>query len=576
MRRAFGRASTWLLLLAGPVCAQFAELAATDDATQLFFTTSKMQPKGVRQPGPVPESRLYRSGADGVTVFAERGALASTSGFGDGDGIYSPRISGDGSIVGFTYVNVCGPDPGCSSNINKAVVRGGHSIDFGNGTVQISRDGKWALLTQTAVDYRKPQAIASSFTGTLVNLATGDRFDTPAPASTESLVPFTLASGGVVLVATSRTLGGDGKLAVAFALWKAGQSTPLVLPQGVWPVALSDDASTVVCYRASTGAFFAPTRILALDVASGKSAVVYDGPLQFPGGPKFLGVTNDGKRVLYQVAPQEEPDRGKAFLWSAGQTMMVPLPDGELATDGTLSGLGDYAFVATTRSRILKFAPATGAIFPLFPEAPHCDDPGAVAAGSMVRLHCSFSEKLTDLHDKVRYEGAPVPVLDAGPETLVVQIPWEWDRFTKPTIEFDVAGAPFPGLQPLAVFEGAPAIVSAEPGQGDTVNIYMTGLGPTKSREQTGVPASRGVPNPIQWDLACRWAPQDKPATLLFAGLAPGTIGLYQATFRVPDGATAPLTGVECTLSNSSMSISFRPGEKAAGMFSYGVANPLR
>ena len=57
----------FLLVLAAPVVAQFAELATTDDGSQLYFT-SKMLLKG-REPGPWPESRLYRFGPAGLSIF---------------------------------------------------------------------------------------------------------------------------------------------------------------------------------------------------------------------------------------------------------------------------------------------------------------------------------------------------------------------------------------------------------------------------------------------------------------------------------------------------------------------------
>src|SRR5215831_18951263 len=121
MLRVRCRVGTLLLLLAAPMVAQFTELAATDDGKQLFFT-SQMLLKGREQTGWVPETRLYRFGADGVTVYAERGPLASESGFGSGDGISGARLSGDGGVVGFTYYGItCRPDPNCLSGANKAV-----------------------------------------------------------------------------------------------------------------------------------------------------------------------------------------------------------------------------------------------------------------------------------------------------------------------------------------------------------------------------------------------------------------------------------------------------------------------
>jgi hypothetical protein len=77
--------------------------------------------------------------------------------------------------------------------------------------------------------------------------------------------------------------------------------------------------------------------------------------------------------------------------------------------------------------------------------------------------------------------------------------------------------------------------------------------------------------NPIQWTLACRFVPQAEEAELLFAGLAPGMLGIYQTSFRMPaDAGAAPLTDILCTLASPVMSVSFHPGTPALPVFGSG------
>jgi hypothetical protein len=68
---------------------------------------------------------------------------------------------------------------------------------------------------------------------------------------------------------------------------------------------------------------------------------------------------------------------------------------------------------------------------------------------------------------------------------------------------------------------------------------------------------------------AARWRkaflPQQQPAELLFAGIAPGMFGIYQTAFRIPAGAT-PLTGIECTLASPSVAVRFGPGIATFGI----------
>ena len=94
-----------LLVLAVPVRAQFAGLAATDDGKQLLFT-SQMFLKGAKASTPWPENRLYQFGSGRVELVVERGSLAPQSSHASDDGVAHPSISGDGRVIGFTFNGV--------------------------------------------------------------------------------------------------------------------------------------------------------------------------------------------------------------------------------------------------------------------------------------------------------------------------------------------------------------------------------------------------------------------------------------------------------------------------------------
>jgi len=78
----------------------------------------------------------------------------------------------------------------------------------------------------------------------------------------------------------------------------------------------------------------------------------------------------------------------------------------------------------------------------------------------------------------------------------------------------------------------------------DYLVIYLTGLGITSPAVQTGLP---GPSNPLALAIV---SPQvtlgDATLTLLFAGMAPGEVGVYQINVRVPasvpSGLSIPLT----------------------------------
>ena len=77
-------------------------------------------------------------------------------------------------------------------------------------------------------------------------------------------------------------------------------------------------------------------RLVARHITEGTDTILFsgtpDGPL-----PNFLGISNDGRRVLYTTS-SGRPE-GDAYLGETltGQSHALPLRDGELAASGTLS-----------------------------------------------------------------------------------------------------------------------------------------------------------------------------------------------------------------------------------------------
>lgn len=592
------QASMVLLVLAVPVRAQFAGLAATDDGKQLLFT-SQMLLKGAKASTPWPENRLYQFGSGRVELVVERGSLAPHSSHASDDGVAHPSISGDGRVIGFTFNGVCRTPMDCLEVVNRVEVRGLETLNLGPGFVQIGRDGLWALVTNQVYDYSQPQSRGISTTSNLLELSTGQRTTPPGPALSLDghLSLFTLASDGAVLTVQfdlTAPIGVEGVVAPAYGIWKRGQFTQIPLPPGdpMGPFALSSDAGTIVSYSYSPAV--RKSRIVVTSMKQGKSTTVVEGD---PGQRLiFMAVSNNGQQVLYRVALSGNVN-GPCFVWDAatGITTEVPMQAGELATDGTLSGGGTVAFVATSHFRIVKFEIPSKIASPLFSQTPFCEDPVPLAGGSLARLHCVFPGPPASLEGKVAYDGYAMPLLYSAPGEIAVQIPWEWDNFFPPTLSLKVSGdSPFEASQPLQVFDGAPRILPSDSGQpslfgikiikgdwsglltsqpapGDVFYIYMTGLGWTANRETTGVPASSTLPNPIQWKLACQFLPRSPFAELLFAGLAPGTIGVYQTAFRMPQGgSTVPATGIRCLLESPAMSVSFGPDLPVYGVSGHG------
>jgi uncharacterized protein (TIGR03437 family) len=556
VRRGYGtfrRVATLFLVFAGPGWSQFTELATTDDAQHLYFTS---QLRLSASSAATPEYRVFHYGPKGVELFAERGPMppnnTGTTTSGSGDGVDAPQVSGDGSLIGVTSHYDCSSGSSCTPA--EGLLRGARVVDLGPGNLQLSRNGRWAALTQ--------QTFQSDI-GTLIDLQTNQSVSIPSPLS--------VASNGDVLVRAG--------------IWRQGQVSPLSLSGTTLPLALSDDAVTLVFVRLapdSSGSVL----LIARNLLSGNETTLYtaDSPLR---PPKLLGMTNDGKQALYNVWSGEFA--GPAYLSNTltGIGTELVLDAGELATAGALSGSGNAAYLATSHGRIVKYLLSGGVPGPpdtIVPKTPYIDpafgyQPG-FSPGSMVRLHGVLPDFVDQLSGGILFGGNPIPVLYASSNEVRVQIPWE-QKVGETGLTLNLAGSsPFQQNDLVLVDSIAPNFERADPtqqtilgllikgdfsgpltttpGPGDIVNAYFTGLGAVNGQIQTGVSTPIDTTFPIAGQLTCRLLPQQSAMETLFVGLAPLMIGIYQATFRMPaDASDAPVIGLDCSLVSKSGSANF-------------------
>jgi uncharacterized protein (TIGR03437 family) len=183
---------------------------------------------------------------------------------------------------------------------------------------------------------------------------------------------------------------------------------------------------------------------------------------------------------------------------------------------------------------------------------------------------------------QVLLDGNPVPLQTVEPERIVFQTPWDasagthrlevvtgtYGFFETEAATLQVSDTPLPQFEassdlsvslspyPLAVHEDFSALITrANPSRrGEIVHLYMTGLGPVEPVVPTGEPAPSDPPARLVTPLRCVFFPGEVPAEVFFAGLAPGFVGYYQVSLRIPleakssDGDTLFSCGISAWL----------------------------
>jgi uncharacterized protein (TIGR03437 family) len=157
--------------------------------------------------------------------------------------------------------------------------------------------------------------------------------------------------------------------------------------------------------------------------------------------------------------------------------------------------------------------------------------------------------------------GIPAPLYAVanvnGQEQINFQVPWEVQGldvpYTVPAVSIVVVnnGAVSPALraffhptfpaiitsdgkQAVAVHaDGSPVTTQKPAHSGEVVTLYGTGFGPVTPLPATGAPAGSSPPSTMNPTPSVTINSHN--ATVQFAGLSPGSVGLYQFNVVVPD-----------------------------------------
>jgi len=177
----------------------------------------------------------------------------------------------------------------------------------------------------------------------------------------------------------------------------------------------------------------------------------------------------------------------------------------------------------------------------------------ALAPGSLVSL---FGNNLNGA--TVQFDGIPAFVFYNSSSQLNLQVPWELEGKSSTAVTVTAnsitsapqavavgpadpgifsLGAPQGGQGAIVTLAGIVVDANSPAHAGDYLEIYANGLGPVNSPPQSGAVAISSPPSKLIGNLVATIG--GVPASVVFAGLAPGYIGLYQVNVQVPQGVAA-------------------------------------
>jgi uncharacterized protein (TIGR03437 family) len=273
------------------------------------------------------------------------------------------------------------------------------------------------------------------------------------------------------------------------------------------------------------------------------------------GNNRIRQVTPDG--VIHTIAGQD----AAGFSGDGGLAASAQLnaPGGLF-----LDGAGDLYFADTGNNRVRRLVPEAAPPAPLVVLTPLSAVSaasllqGPVAPGELIVIFgaglgpesgvagaLDSSGVLANLLSgaEVRFDGVPAPVFYAQFGQLNVQVPYTVAGNAVTHVQAFYQGS-LSGSMDLAVVDAAPALFPVVVNQdglpnsavdptalGSILTFYATGEGLTNGPNASGLAAVSPYPSPL---LPVTLTVAGFPAQILYAGSAPGAVGLLQVNARVP------------------------------------------
>jgi uncharacterized protein (TIGR03437 family) len=520
-----------------------ANLATDAHGSTLYFTTSWRQ-RGTNQSA---ISKVFALSAAGLQLIKQ----SSFNAIVPGAPIYTrPSVSGDDTVLAINWYPWYSCGSSCSilevpSNI---LLTPTAQTPYG-GVARISPNGRFALLY--GIHVGPPPSI-------------------PPPQVQSALLDLTngaMTVMGAQPAGSGQVVANDGTV-----LLQSGSQVQLVGPAGTVSIApaapminvqLAADAGRVVydTYKA----------IHVLDVRSGNDRQVALGyfPILAGDGQRFSYLNpSDGGVLSYNSVNQVW--LGDAL--SGTVTQLTQEPDG--IAEQVITGDGRTVFAATTTGRVLSIDVSGGTVTQLLDSAP---SQVVSLARPAVPGSYNFLAGTSDTSLQIRIGGIPAIVLGAmlQPSEVVFQVPWEvqpdpsaavvlWGREPAWEQVISTGVAAMKGFAvgldsngDFAIHQDWSRLVDRnDPARpGEIIHIYGVGWGPVDGTVTSGQPTPTDrlyrITAPCQWDASDQVLGQtfaEYPFEALFAGLAPGLIGLYQFDFLIPSDWSSRIFNPLCRI----------------------------
>jgi uncharacterized protein (TIGR03437 family) len=513
------------LFLTFPLFAQFSGLATTDDGSQLYFSTS-LQLKGTTSENLY--RKIFRYDSSGLHFVAQADRVAIANGYPRLTNPYnlvSGYISGNGSVVGYVGYADCAGFQLCAS-----------TPGMGQTTLQYS-----GALFPTTLPYdcaiTRNARYAACATVHSVNFTQYSVYDLFASIQNPIYKPI-CNEGGTGIPAI---LSSDGHFLCEDQLWSASGPTTLNIQGDLGGELLSDDGSRIVTISDSSLEIY--------DVATGAHSSL---PFQAATQGSPVSLNKDGSVILLAIFKAGIWQLGVIHADGTGFLQLTNDPSG--ANSWVLSGDGSAAFAVTKGGQLLKIDTASGASALIASGAEIQQMEGGPVAGSLntmlgigladATISASTFPLTTSLGGtETTVNGTPAPLLSVSPTSISFQIPWE-TPVGNASIAVVRAASPFmQAAAPLQIAAVQPEVAFNFPlsqnfqinplaSPGDIVSFYLTGLGPVT------VPVADGAISPSSpLPLLVHPVTVSGGSTqlnVLYAGLAPGLVGIYQVTVQLP------------------------------------------